>query len=501
LSQEALASDTVPETPAIAPALARKPLTVLEKTFYGLGEAGDAVKNTALQTFLLFFYVQVVGLPGSLCGAALFLALFIDGITDPVVGSWSDHFRSRWGKRHPFIYAAPVPLAICMYLLFDPPRAWSHWPLFLWLVTFNLLSRVAMTFYYVPHLALGADLSKDYHERMSVGVYRMLFTQAGRLLCLAAAFLVFFVPTPHQPNGQLNSAAYQPFALFCGLAVVITVIVSALGTQRRVIALQAESNEPRVTRRVCAGDIWTNFTRSMTVASFRSCFIGLLIMYVFAGTQTVLTLHMNTFFWGLSPQQSQYTFYAQVVGFVVGLPLARPLALWLDKKWSYMLCVGSACVFISIPVFLRLAGLMPPNGDPVILWSVTVSNLAYGVLGANSGVFSAAMLMDAADDFDLRFGDRVEGLFFGATSFSSKASNGIGGALAGIILDVIHFPRPPSTATPTAATVQALGVAFGPVLLLLLLIGLSTMFGYDLNRAKHAHILRQLEARRSAAGR
>jgi GPH family glycoside/pentoside/hexuronide:cation symporter len=500
LAEEILTPELVPQASQTgAPATARGALSVAEKAFYGLGEAGEAVKNTALQTFLLFYYVQVVGLPGSLCGTALFLALFLDGVIDPLVGSWSDQFRSRWGKRHPFIYAAPVPLAICIYLLFDPPHAWSHLALFGWLVTFNLLSRVAMTFYYVPHLALGADLSSDYHERMSVGVYRMLFTQAGRLLCLAAAFLIFFVPTAHQHNGQLNAQAYQPFALFCGVAVVLTVLASALGTQRRVIMRQAAEPPASVRHRISAGQVWTNFIRSMKVPSFRSCFIGLLIMYVFAGTQTVLTLHMNTYFWGLTPQQAQYTFYAQVVGFTIGLPLARPLALWFDKKWSYMLCVGSACVFISIPVFLRLAGWLAPNGDPIVIYSVTTSNFAYGLLGANSGVFSAAMLMDAADDFDLRYGVRAEGLFFGATSFSSKASNGIGGALAGIILDVIHFPRPPSTAAPSAATVQALGIAFGPVLLLLLLIGLSTMFGYDLTRAKHERILSQLEARRANA--
>jgi glycoside/pentoside/hexuronide:cation symporter, GPH family len=499
LAEEALA-------PQLAPTIDRsrtagRPLTalsILEKALYGLGEAGEAVKNTALQTFLLFYYVQVVGLPGSLCGTALFLALFIDGVTDPLVGGWSDQFRSRWGKRHPFIYVAPIPLAICIFLLFEPPHGQSHIVLFAWLVTFNLLSRIAMTFYYVPHLALGADLSSDYHERMSVGVYRMLFTQVGRLLCLGGAFLIFFIPSAHDPNGQLNPQAYPPFALFCGIAVVITVLVSALGTQRRAIERQRTDRAPPPLRLPASG-IWTNFFRSMSVPSFRSCFIGLLIMYVFAGTQGVLTLHMNIYFWGLTPQQAQYTFYAQIVGFTVGLPLARPMAHWLDKKWAYMLSVGSACVFISIPVFLRLAGWMAPNGDPIVLYSVTASNFAYGLLGANAGVFSAAMLMDAADDFDLRFGARAEGLFFGATSFSSKASNGIGGALAGIILDVIRFPRPPSPATPSAATIYQLGVAFGPVLLVLLLVGLSTMFGYDLTRAKHEQILAQLTARRAAA--
>jgi GPH family glycoside/pentoside/hexuronide:cation symporter len=486
-------SQPAPTAPVAAPAR----LSVLEKAFYGLGEAGEGVKNTALQTFLLFYYTQILGLSGSLCGLALFLALFLDGITDPLVGSWSDHFHSRWGRRHPFIYAAPIPLAICIYLLFSPPAGWGATPLFLWLVSFNFLSRVAMTFYYVPHLALGADISSDYHERMSVGVYRMIFTQAGRMLCLGAAFLIYFTPTAQHANGQLDPAAYQPFALFSGIAVVVTVLVSALGTQRRVMAMQASWPAPPPRRRP-PGQTWINFARSLTLPSFRSCFVGLLIMYVFAGAQTVLTVHLNTYFWGLTPQEAQYTFYAQVVGFVVGLPMARPLARWWDKKWAYMFCVGMSCVVISIPVFLRLGGLMPANGSSVVLIAVTLGNLGYGLLGANSGVFSAAMLMDSADAFDLKYGGRVEGLFFGATSLSSKASQGIGGALAGVILDVIRFPHPPLTAPPSSATVFGLGVAYGPFLLLLLFIGLSAMFTYDLDRRRHEAILEQLAVRGAA---
>jgi GPH family glycoside/pentoside/hexuronide:cation symporter len=134
----------------------------------------------------------------------------------------------------------------------------------------------------------------------------------------------------------------------------------------------------------------------------------------------------------------------------------------------------------------------------MVLVGVSLSNLAYGVIGASSGVFSAAMLADIADQYELAHDSRAEGLFFGAVSFSTKASIGLGGALAGTLLDVIRFPRPPLGGTPSALTVEKFGIAYGPVLLLLLLLGLSIMFGYDLSRTKHAAIIEQLTERRSS---
>jgi GPH family glycoside/pentoside/hexuronide:cation symporter len=482
---------------ATAPgATAAPPLTFWEKTLYGMGEGAEGVNNTALQTFLLFYYVQVVGMSGSLCGLALFLALLIDGFTDPIVGSWSDHFRSRLGRRHPFLYAAPIPLAIGVFLLFNPPHGLAQGLLFAWLLGFNLMCRVAMSLYYVPHMALGAELSDGYDERISLSARRMLFTQVGRIVCLGAAFTLFFVPTAHQANGQLNAQAYRGFAVFCGAAVVLFVITSALGTQRRVLAQMKRRPVDTTASGLSLKTIGVRFGRAMAIANFRRCFLALLVMYLFAGTQTVLVVHMNTYFWQFTPQQAQFTFYAQIFGFIVGLPLGRPLANLFDKKWAYCLCVGGACVLVSIPIFLRLLGWFPPNSSPMVLVWVALANLAYGVMGANSGVFSAAMLADIADQYELEHQARAEGLFFGAVSFSSKASIGLGGAFAGILLDLIHFPRPPAGGVPSALAVTRLCFAYGPVLLLLLLLGLSIMFGYDLTRKKHAAILEKLTARR-----
>ena len=259
---------------------------------------------------------------------------------------------------------------------------------------------------------------------------------------------------------------------------------------------QLRRRAPRVTVGLSWREIGARFVRAMRIANFRRCFLSLLIMYLFAGTQSVLTVHMNTYFWGLTPQQAQFTFYAQIFGFVAGLPLGAPMARLLDKKWSYCLCVGSACVLMTVPILLRLAGLVPHHGEPGALATVALGNLGYGIMGANSAVFSTAMLADIADQYELRYGARAEGLFFGAIAFSSKASIGLGGVLAGLLLDAIRFPRPPSTLTPSVDAVTRLGLAYGPCLLLVLLAGLSIMFGYDLTRRHHALILEELAAKR-----
>ncbi len=77
-------------------AAGRVPLRI--RLFYGVGSVSEGVKNTVFNAFLLFYYNQVLGVSGTLAGTAIFLALCVDAITDPLVGSISDHTRSRWGR-------------------------------------------------------------------------------------------------------------------------------------------------------------------------------------------------------------------------------------------------------------------------------------------------------------------------------------------------------------------------------------------------------------------
>ena len=180
---------------------------------YGLGQLPEGVKTAAFGFFLLFYYNQVLGLSGTLAGAALFIALLFDAVSDPLVGSLTDFTRSRWGRRHPYLYASALPFSLCFLGLFVPPSGLSEAGLFAWLLVFATLTRTTMSFYHVPYLSMGAELSQDYDERTRLAAFRNLFQLAGMFAVLIGGNLLFFSATGQYANGQLNPAAYAPFAL------------------------------------------------------------------------------------------------------------------------------------------------------------------------------------------------------------------------------------------------------------------------------------------------
>ena len=125
---------------------------------------------------MLFYYVQVLNLNPVLAGTALLIALVFDGITDPVIGAFSDNFHSKLGRRHPLMYASAIPFGLAFYLLFSPPGSLSGTSLFMWLTFFAISLRILMTFFLVPYYALGAELTENYRDRTALVAIRNMFS-------------------------------------------------------------------------------------------------------------------------------------------------------------------------------------------------------------------------------------------------------------------------------------------------------------------------------------
>jgi GPH family glycoside/pentoside/hexuronide:cation symporter len=173
-------------------------LSLHTKFAYGVGNLAERLKNTGVDTFLCFYFTQVMGLSGTLAGVAILIALVFDAITDPLIGSLSDNWKGRGGRRHSFMYAAALPLAIAYFILFNPPASSGQMDLFIWLTVGAIAVRAAMTLYQVPYLALGAELSNDYHERTSIVSWRTVLGFTLSAGCSLLAYLVF-------SRRQLNS--------------------------------------------------------------------------------------------------------------------------------------------------------------------------------------------------------------------------------------------------------------------------------------------------------
>ena len=195
------------------------------KLFYGFGSVAFGVKDNGFSYFLLIFYNQVMGLPAQTVGLAIMI---------PIVGQASDNFRSKWGRRHPFMYAAAIPVAVSYLLLWNPPKALDHQGLFFYLIGTAILIRSFITCYEIPSSALAAELTTGYDERTKLLSYRFLFGWIGGLAMYFAALKIFLTPDATHKVGQLNVEGYAHYGMAAALLMLFAILVSAVGTHGQI---------------------------------------------------------------------------------------------------------------------------------------------------------------------------------------------------------------------------------------------------------------------------
>ena len=461
------------------------------KLAYWVGQVAESLKNTTLGLFLLFYYNQVLGLSGTLCG----LAIVLDAVSDPVMGSLSDGWKSkRWGRRHGFMYAAAIPMALCFFFLFNPLVS-STIGLFIWLVVFSILTRIFMTLYSVPHMAMGAEITDDYHERTNIVAGRGIFGIIGTLLTYGIGFGIFFKSSEAFENGQLDPSAYAPYAATLAVLMVITIWLSAWGTRHLIPSMKQPKEALKLSIRSVFSDVMVAFQNH----SFRWLVLGFVIISTPVGVAAALHLYKGTFFWQVSSAQMPFLLAATPLGSVFGLILAPLIGRRIQKKelvmWSPMLWL----FFTATPVCLFYAGLWPTLGSTTSLFSLFLFAFVGGIALAQLGVSVGSMLADIADEHDLNTGQRQEGVFFGASAFCSKATGGIGNAVGGVALDLINWPTATAkvAADVPAETLFKLAMFAGPGLLLFFIPAVWCFKHYSLTRERHASIQQELAARNS----
>lgn len=469
------------------------------KLAYGVGQYAEGLKNAALATFLLFFYNQVLGIPGSLAGLAVGIALVIDAFTDPLAGSLSDHWRSRHGRRHPFMYASILPLMVAFYFLFNPLVS-TQLGLFVWLVLFSNATRMAMSLYHVPHMALGAELSEDYVERAKLVGFRMFFSYFGVLFTYAAGFLLFFVPTPEFANGQLDAQAYPPFALLLSALMGITIFWSAWGTRSAVPFLPSATSAEPLRLGLVLWRVARDIVAALRSRSFRWLFLGILTVYVMVGVNTALDLYIFTYFWELDRAAVLLVIVAFPLGMMVGTFFGPTIVDRFGKKAGLIFGAASWPLWQTLPIVARFTDWFPENGDPLLIGLLLVIKVLQGACTVQAHIAFGSMMADIVDEHELTTGKRQEGIFFAAIAFSAKATSGLGTIIAGIALDIISWPRGVHIRTAADVppeTLAHLGLVYGPIIAAFGFVSIWCYTHYTLTRERHAEILTQLAGRRT----
>ncbi len=474
-------------------------LTLPIKLSFGIGQFAEGLKNAAFGTLLIFYYNQVLGLSGTLAGTAVGIAVIIDAFTDPLAGSVSDHWRSPNGRRHPFMYASMVPLAIAFYFLFNPLVS-GELALFLWLVTFTNITRTAMSLYHVPHIALGAEMTEEFDERSQLVGFRMFFSNAGVLFVYGAGFGYFFAASPEFPNGQLDASAYPPFAAILSVLMVITIFISAWGTRSVIPFLPKPPEVPRISIGAVIFRIFRDLVAAMKSKSFRWLFSGVLVVFIMVGVNGALDLYIFTYFWELDPASVLLLIIAYPIGVMIGAFASPAFFRMWGKKAGLIFGGLSWPLWQVVPIALRLIGWFPENGDALLLPLLITIKFFQGACTVQANVAFGSMVADVVDEYEYDTGMRQEGIFFAASSFSAKATSGVGNVIAGFALDIIEWPRGAhirSAADVPPETVVDLGLVYGPLVAAFGFLSIWCYSHYKLTRERHAEIQAELSLQRA----
>jgi GPH family glycoside/pentoside/hexuronide:cation symporter len=462
------------------------------KSFYGLGQAAESIKNFGFGTLLLLYYNQVLGLSGTYSGIAVFIAIGFDAITDPAIGSWSDGFRHRLGRRHLFMYLGAIPLGITYYFLFWPPEGLSEFELFLWFTTFAVLSRTALTLFHVPYLSLGAEMSLDYQERTQIVALRTAFGMFASLIVIVLAWNFFFVETPDNSSPQLERAPYFRYAMLSAVTMTVMMLISTWGTTSLIPMLsQAAKDHPAFSLKQVYRDLYT----ALKNRAFFALFWGSLVFVIYAGVHSALSMHVYTFFWELETNGIEYAQYGAIVGGLIGLSAIGWFHRVFDKRMTLILGVVLASLASTAPVALKMMDLMPE--DPAVLVPIIVSLAVVSTFGIiHAAVSSASMMGDIADEHELTHGRRQEGVYFGSHNFALKCTGAVGNLIAGFALDIVNFPVNSKPGEVPETVLFDFGMIY-VVIIVMVVAALWVFWPYDMSRERHAEIRSELDSRTS----
>ncbi len=474
--------------------MSQNKITVKTKVAFGIGATGEGATNWIFAGLTFFFYNQVLGLSGSLTGLAVLIAIIFDAISDPVIGSISDRFISKLGRRHPFMFAAPFPTVIAIYLMFFPPYELSEYGLFGWLIFSTIMLRLSITLFAVPHLALGAELSDDYFERSRVMSYNNLFGYMGVIIMHIFTWFLIFPFFADEKIGQLYQESYTPIAIFSMILIALCILSSAYFTKDRIPYLKQPSKDESHIKTI---DLFKDIVGAISNKNYARLLIGMFFLSMLIGTHETLAIYMGTFFYELSPIQIGWLIVNNIIGYAFGFILTAKLHQKFDKPIVIVATVIGLTVFWSASANIVLLGLAPERGS----WELVTMIIFFGSFASACGsilhISVMSALADIADEHELITGIRQEGVFYAARSFFSKTSNGIGHVIAGIALDLIAFPENAMPGEVPEKIIFNLGLIDGPFAMIWGLIAAFFYARYKITRESHLKIKERLLLRSS----
>ncbi len=465
------------------------------KLAHGFGAVAFGVKDNGFSFFLLIFYNQALGMDAGTVGQVLLAALLVDALVDPLIGNLSDRTYTRWGRRLPWLYIAPIPLAVAWVFLWTPPG--SSPPGALELFGIAVCVRLLLSACEVPSISLVPELTADYDERTTLFRYRFLLGWAGGLIMMVMAYGVFMPG----PEGLLRAEGYLPFGIFGAVLMAVAVIGSALGQHRLLAHLPPQRPAP-----FSFGRAFTEIREAFAERAFLIFAAGALAAYVFQGMTFSISQYLNLFVWQFDRAALNVFPLALLLSAIIMFAIANPVQKRFGKPRGAMICALSGYVVAIGPYYLFQLGAWPDPGAPAtVLGLFSASTALYfaflvvgNALAITTVICASSMIADVVEAHQERTGRRSEGAFFSGNWLVQKCATGIGIFVTGQVIaasGLVRNARPGTVPASTLDTLIWLYVGIGAVLVALTAYWLGR---FPIGRAEHeARVAALAEAARA----
>jgi len=460
-----------------------------QKIAFGFGMLANQMFPAVIGIFIVVL-VQSLGFPGWMWGFVMIFPRLFDAITDPIMGFISDNTKSKWGRRRQYVFLGAIIMGFSFIVMWQLHKESTIDYNFTYFLLWSLLFYVGLTIFSVPYVAMGYEMSDDFHERTNIMAVAQFI---GQWAWVIAPW--FWVIMDDQNFFKSSEIAVRELAIWVGLVCMTFAMIPAI-----FIKGKSTLNEDydSITFKNIIKSFYTifviNFVQAFKIKAFRKLCIATFLIFNAFNTVAAFTYFIIVFFLfnGVTGPDGAWwwpTLFGSV-GALVTTFLVIPAVTILSNK------VGKKKAFIvsqsvSIIGYIMLWFLFIPGKPHMFLLALPFFSFGIG------GLFTLMMSMtaDVIDLDELNTGKRREGVFGAIYWWMVKFGFGIAGGLSGVILSVIGWES--GGATQTEEALYGLRLFFSGLPILGTLLAIYVMRDYEITEEKAKEISAELAARKA----
>ena len=462
-----------------------------QKVAFGLGMLANQMFPAALGIFMVVL-VQNLGFPGWMWGIIYFFPRIFDSFTDPIMGFISDNTKSKWGRRRQYVFIGAIVMgisfAIMWQLYIDSGVDYNFAYFMFWSFVFYL----GLTIFSVPYVAMGYEMSDNFHERTSIMAVAQWIGQWAWVI--APWFWVIMYINGDDGWFATAEEATRTLAIWVGIILMFVAMVPALFIKSKSTLDEDYADLSLSNIKGSFKEIKLGFQEALKIKPFRKLCISTFLIFNAFNTVATFTFFVIVYqLFNGDAEAANAGYWPSLFGclgalsttFIV-IPIVTRMSRKLGKRNAFLWSQG-----ISIIGYILLWFLLIPGKPYMFIFALTFFSFGIGSLFT----LMMSMTSDVIDLDELNTGKRREGIFGAIYWWMVKFGFAIAGALSGVILSVIGFQEGIAS-TEQEGAIIGLRVFFSGFPILGTLIAMWIMRDYDLTEEKAVEISAKLAKRK-----